>query len=131
VRIFFVLIGIIAMMVVIVRLLHIVLDILGKSPHRPNPWQQEYTSQTHTRQGRRQSQDDALHHTDTVIQAYATLEMSPYASPAEVKQAYRDLVKVWHPDRFSHDADLHRKAQEKMKALNEAYQHLRRRGRTE
>jgi DnaJ domain len=131
VRIFFLLIGLIAMLVIIARLFHIVLDILGRSPHRPNSWQQEYTSQAHTRQGRRQPQGAALHHPDTVMQAYATLEMSPYASPAEVKQAYRDLVKVWHPDRFSHDADLHRKAQEKMKALNEAYQHLRRLGCTE
>jgi hypothetical protein len=131
VRTFLILIGIVAMIVVIARLLHIILDVLGRPTHRTNPWKQAHTSQTHTRQGQRQHQEAQPHHTDEVIQAYAMLEMSPGASPAEVKQAYRDLVKVWHPDRFSHDADLHRKAQEKMKALNDAYQHLRRLGRTE
>jgi DnaJ-class molecular chaperone len=130
VRTVFLFIGIIAMLVVIARLLHIVLDILGRSSYRTNSWQQGHTSQAHTWQGQRQPQE-VQPHFDEVIQAYATLEMPPDASPAEVKQAYRDLVKVWHPDRFIHDADLHRKAQEKMKALNDAYEHLRRLGRTE
>jgi DnaJ-class molecular chaperone len=130
VRTVFLFIGIIAMLVVIARLLHIVLDILGRSSYRTNSWQQGHTSQAHTRQGQRQHQE-VQPHLKEVIQAYATLEMPPDASLAEVKQAYRDLVKVWHPDRFSHDADLHRKAQEKMKALNDAYEHLRRLGRTE
>jgi hypothetical protein len=31
---------------------------------------------------------------------YATLGIRRDASPEEVKQAYRDLTKVWHPDRF-------------------------------
>ena len=39
---------------------------------------------------------------------YAVLDLDPSASPAEVQQAYRDLVKVWHPDRFAHDSRLQR-----------------------
>jgi len=48
----------------------------------------------------------------------------PSASFGEVKAAYRDLVKVWHPDRFPHDPRLQHKAEEKLKELNTAYHHL-------
>ena len=46
------------------------------------------------------------------------------ASGEQFKQAYRDLVKVWHPDRFSDDPRLQRKAEEKLKEINEAYDQL-------
>ncbi|HYE94190.1 MAG TPA: DnaJ domain-containing protein, partial [Terriglobales bacterium] len=54
------------------------------------------------------------------------LGLSATASPDEVKQAYRDLVKVWHPDRFPGDPRLRDIAQEKLKAINEAYGRLAR-----
>lgn len=40
--------------------------------------------------------------------------LKPGASLDEVKEAYKDLVKVWHPDRFAHDPKLQQKAQEKL-----------------
>jgi curved DNA-binding protein CbpA len=46
------------------------------------------------------------------------------ASIEEVKQSYRDLVKIWHPDRFNNDPRLQRKAQEKLKEINRAYNEL-------
>ncbi|HEY0386641.1 MAG TPA: J domain-containing protein [Pyrinomonadaceae bacterium] len=46
------------------------------------------------------------------------------ASAQEIKAAYRDLAKVWHPDRFAHDPRLQEKAQDKLKELNEAYEAL-------
>jgi len=55
---------------------------------------------------------------------YETLGLGPGASPDEVKQAYRDLVQVWHPDRFAHDPRLQQKAQAKVKEINEAYARL-------
>jgi len=55
---------------------------------------------------------------------YEILGLRHGASEDEVKQAYRDLVKVWHPDRFSHDPRLQVKAQEKLKDINEAYTKL-------
>ncbi len=55
---------------------------------------------------------------------YAVLDLDPSASPAEVQQAYRDLVKVWHPDRFAHDSRLQRKAHVKLQAINDAYARL-------
>jgi DNA-directed RNA polymerase subunit RPC12/RpoP len=56
-----------------------------------------------------------------IKQAYKILEIPEDSSFTAIREAYRDLAKVWHPDRHSHDERLHRKAQEKMKELNEAY----------
>jgi len=44
------------------------------------------------------------------------------ASRAEVKQAYRDLVHVWHPDRFAQNPRLQNKAEGKLKEINAAYE---------
>ena len=56
---------------------------------------------------------------------YKVLELEYGASPEEIKQAYRDLAMVWHPDRFSDNLRLQQKAQEKLKVVNEAYANLR------
>jgi hypothetical protein len=61
---------------------------------------------------------------DDADRYYKVLGLEPGASPEEVKQAYRDLIKVWHPDRFAHDLRLQEKAQEKLKEINEAYDRL-------
>ncbi|MEG1774493.1 MAG: DnaJ domain-containing protein [Oscillospiraceae bacterium] len=51
---------------------------------------------------------------------YKTLGVSPAASDAEIKQAYRDLAKKYHPDNYAGSplADL---AGEKMSEINAAY----------
>jgi len=53
--------------------------------------------------------------------SYKTLEVSHGASIEEVKQGYKDLVRVWHPDRFAQDPRLRKKAEEKLKEINRAY----------
>ncbi len=53
--------------------------------------------------------------------AYDILALSPDASPQELHCAYRELVKVWHPDRFGDDPRLQNRAEEKLKQINEAY----------
>ena len=53
-----------------------------------------------------------------------TLGLAPGAAAQEIKAAYRDLAKVWHPDRFTHEPRLQQKAQEKLKEINDAYQQL-------
>lgn len=58
-------------------------------------------------------------------QAYGVLGLAPGASPDEVKTAYRDLVKVWHPDRFEGNERLREKAQRQLQLYNEAYERLR------
>ena len=53
------------------------------------------------------------------------LGLKPSASQEEVNQAYRDLVNVWHPDRFANNLRLQKKAEEKLKEINEAYEYIR------
>ena len=40
----------------------------------------------------------------------------------EAKQAYKDIVNVWHPDRFSNNLRLKQKAEKKLKEANAAYE---------
>ena len=57
-----------------------------------------------------------------IADCYQILEIAPEATQEEVKRSYRELVKVWHPDRFSSDPKLQKKAQEKLKQINLAYE---------
>jgi hypothetical protein len=60
-----------------------------------------------------------------VKRCFEILELDPGASPDEVKQAYKDIVSVWHPDRFSNNPRLKQKADEKLKEINTAYETLK------
>ncbi len=51
---------------------------------------------------------------------YKVLNVSPTATDDEVKAAYRELAKKYHPDNYS-DSPLSDLASEKMKEVNEAY----------
>jgi hypothetical protein len=55
---------------------------------------------------------------------YQVLELEPSASLEQVKQAWRELAKVWHPDRFPNDAKMQQRAQERLKMINRAYELL-------
>ncbi len=54
---------------------------------------------------------------------YSVLGVSPSASDDDIKRAYRDLARKYHPDNYVDNplADL---AQEKMKEINEAYDQI-------
>jgi molecular chaperone DnaJ len=54
---------------------------------------------------------------------YEVLGLKPGASEDEIKAAYRELVKKYHPDRYQNNplSDL---AEEKMREINEAYETL-------
>ena len=51
---------------------------------------------------------------------YSVLGVQQTASDAEIKKAYRELVRKYHPDNY-HNNPLADLAQEKMKEINEAY----------
>jgi len=51
---------------------------------------------------------------------YSVLGVSTNATDSEIKKAYRELVRKYHPDNY-HDNPLSDLASEKMKEINEAY----------
>jgi outer membrane protein assembly factor BamE (lipoprotein component of BamABCDE complex) len=53
-----------------------------------------------------------------------TLGVERGATAEEIRDAYRTLAKVWHPDRFQGDIPLRRKAEEKLKEINTSFQLL-------
>lgn len=55
---------------------------------------------------------------------YRVLELEPGASIEEVNQSYRDMVFVWHPDRFVNHPRLQEKAHVKIQEINEARDRL-------
>ncbi len=52
--------------------------------------------------------------------ALKLLGVGPSATEAQIKEAYRDLVGVWHPDKHASNERVRAKAEEMMKRLNEA-----------
>ena len=57
-----------------------------------------------------------------IKKCFEILELDPDASVDEAKQAYKDIVNVWHPDRFSHNSRLKEKGEKKLKEVNVAYE---------
>lgn len=57
---------------------------------------------------------------------YEVLGIKPGASPEEIKKAYKDAVKKFHPDKVHHLGDEFRKiAEERVKEINRAYEALK------
>jgi DnaJ like chaperone protein len=55
--------------------------------------------------------------------AYTILELDKSATDAEVKKAYRDMAKKYHPDKLQHMDEAYRQgAEEKFKNVQEAYE---------
>ena len=55
---------------------------------------------------------------------YTVLEIQDTATPEEIKESYRLLLQVWHPDRFHHRPTLLKKAEEKSGKINVAFETL-------
>lgn len=57
-----------------------------------------------------------------IKKSFEILNLKSDASLADLKQTYRDLVNVWHPDRFQHNPRLKDKAEKQLLEINLAYQ---------
>ena len=58
---------------------------------------------------------------DDILQCYAILGIKHNASPEAAKKAYRNMAKVWHPDRYVDNPTLKAKAEVEIKKINQAY----------
>lgn len=57
---------------------------------------------------------------------YTIIEVDPSASDSDVKKAYRRMATKYHPDKVGHlGKDLISLAEEKFKAVNDAYQNIK------
>lgn len=57
--------------------------------------------------------------------AYKILEIDRSATPTEIKKAYREMAKKYHPDKLQHMDEAYQKgAQEKFTKVQEAYEQL-------
>jgi DnaJ-class molecular chaperone len=54
-----------------------------------------------------------------------TLELKPGASWEEIKVSYRELVQIWHPDRFHGNANLQERSHQKLQNINASYEALK------
>jgi hypothetical protein len=68
-----------------------------------------------------QGQQSSLNDNSTY---YQILGLKSFVSKEEIKQAYKDLLNVWNPDRFLNEPSLQQKAQQKIKEIDEAYEKL-------
>lgn len=57
-----------------------------------------------------------------LVRACAELGVTPSASLREAKRAYKKLVRRWHPDRFTNDAQAQAEATLRLQRISEAYQ---------
>ncbi|MGO8943332.1 MAG: J domain-containing protein [Syntrophobacteraceae bacterium] len=57
-------------------------------------------------------------------ECYRLFGIKPNARLYEINQAYRDLAKVWHPERFSNDPSMQAKARAQLKEIDIAYRML-------
>lgn len=58
--------------------------------------------------------------------AYTILELDRNASEADIKAAYRNSVKKYHPDKLQHLDEAHRRgAEEKFRKVQEAYEQIK------
>jgi hypothetical protein len=58
------------------------------------------------------------------IHSRRVLGLAPNAEWADLRRIYRELVKQWHPDRFTGNSEERRKAEENTKEITKAYKLL-------
>jgi len=100
----------------------------GKKSSKDNSY---YKQNRKTKQEREKKQKQRTnnyktpHRVNFLEKDYQMLGISLNSNTAEIKQAYRDLVEVWHPDRFNHNERLRKKAEEMLKLINASYDRIK------
>ena len=51
---------------------------------------------------------------------FKVLGVTKYSTKEQIKKAYKDLIKIWHPDKFENNTKKQSEAQEKCKIINDA-----------
>lgn len=57
-----------------------------------------------------------------LVQYYANLELPPFASAEDVRRAYKELVRRYHPDKHAGDPERQKIAGELVQSLTKAYE---------
>jgi len=60
-----------------------------------------------------------------IQECYRLLELPNGASLSEIERSFKELAKVWHPDRFPDGSELWHRANAKLKQLNDEYSNLK------
>lgn len=73
------------------------------------------------------SSGGSTYRSHTLDDDYRILEVSPDASDDEVKKAYRNMAKKYHPDRVAHlGEEMRKQAEQKFARLSDAYDNIKR-----
>ena len=59
-----------------------------------------------------------------LAQYFANLELRPGATLEDVRRAYREMMRKYHPDKHIGDPERHKAATELAQSLTKAYQEL-------
>ncbi len=62
---------------------------------------------------------------DPEAKYYEALEIKKGASAEEIKQAYRQVMKKYHPDKFASDPEKQKYAEQLAQKINDAYDYLK------
>ena len=79
-------------------------------------------TQTDASRDNRDYRDHSAHGADGEADYYAILGVAPDASYEAIRQEYRRLAKLWHPDRYTYaPAELRERAERRMRTISRAW----------
>ena len=93
-----------------------------KSPKQNSYQRQEYYKSDDY------SDDNSYHSTENLKTYYEILELPENASKIQIKNAYRELIKFYHPDMHQNNPEKLARAEKKTKQITEAYEKLKNAG---
>ena len=62
---------------------------------------------------------------EDIVQAYRNLELTPSATMEQVRESYRRLMRTYHPDKHTDDAEKQRIATEITQKITESFMKIR------